>query len=219
LRSEHAVAALRPSILLTGFGAFPGVEANATAALVPALAAAARARFLHLDIVDAVLPVEWSRTPQRLDDLLSQSGAQLALHFGVSGSARGFQIELVGRNACEARHDAAGELPGAARLIAEGPDSLASTFPAERIIARLQNAGLPCAASGSAGTYLCNALLYHSLRAAHALPTPFLVGFVHLPASLSPTAGLASDCALTWDDALAGGLEIIAACLDAESVS
>lgn len=211
------MGASRPSILLTGFGAFPGVGDNATAALVPELAAVARTRFRNNDIIDEVLPVEWERAPQRLQQLLAETDARLALHFGVSNNARGFQIEQTGRNVCEARHDAAGELPGAAHLIADGPPALAATFPAERIIARLQVAGIPCGTSDSAGTYLCNALLYHSLTAAQSQVKPFLAGFIHLPSGLSPL--IEDDCLLSWRQAIAGGLEIIAACLEVETIA
>lgn len=213
------MATLRPAIVLTGFGAFPGVKANATAALVPELAAAARAAFPHRAFIDKVLPVEWLRAPQELDELISHPRVRVALHFGVSREARGFQIELVGRNVCEARRDAAGALPTAAHVIADAPQVLTSTFPAERIVSRLEKAGLPCVTSTSAGHYLCNALLYHSLDRTRRLGRPLVTGFVHLPANLSPTPGWLSRCRLTWNEALAGGMEIIAACVEAESIA
>ncbi len=211
------MAASRPKILLTGFGPFPGIEDNATAALVPELAAAARGRFTEHDIIEEVLPVEWQRAPQLLRQLLERNSPVLALHFGVTKRASGFQIELMGRNVCAQRSDAAGELPAAAHVIDAGPETIVSSFPAERIIARLERAGLPCTTSESAGSYLCNALLYHSLASAQALPKPCLTGFVHLPAGLSAAAE--SECLLSWSDALTGGMEIIAACLETETVA
>ncbi len=210
--------ASRPTILLTGFGAFPGVADNATAALIPQLAAAARERFPEYDVVDDVLPVEWQRAPELVQQLLARTNPVLALHFGVTRRASGFQIELVGRNVCDARSDATGAFPSALELIAAGPETLASSFPAERIIARLERAGLPCATSESAGSYLCNALLYHSLTRAQSMPTPCLTGFVHLPVGLATDDVGEGQCALSWDDALAGGIEIIAACLDKETI-
>ncbi|CAN1722489.1 pyroglutamyl-peptidase [Hyphomicrobium sp. 1Nfss2.1] len=207
----------RPTILLTGFGAFPGVGKNATAALVPALAAGARARFPDFDVIDEVLPVEWGRTPQLLQQLLSRTSPRLALHFGVTRHASGFQIERIGRNVCEPRHDAAGAIPDVACLIADGPETLSSTFPVERIIARLEGAGLPCAMSDSAGTYLCNATLYHSLTIAQTRPTASLAGFVHLPADLAPGMPAVGASRISWDDALVGSIEIIAACLEQET--
>ena len=208
---------VRPTILLTGFGAFPGVAENASAALVPALAADARARFPGFDVLDEVLPVEWARTPQRLQQLLAEASPRLALHFGVTRHASGFQIERIGRNICEPRHDAAGAIPDVACLIADGPETLPSTFPVQRIIARLESAGLPCAMSDSAGTYLCNALLYHSLSLAQTRAAQTLAGFIHLPADLAPGLPATGASLLSWDAARLGSLEIIAACLEPET--
>ncbi len=213
------MASPRPAILLTGFGAFPGVDSNATAELIPELAEAARARFPEHEVIDEVLPVEWNRAPQALMHLLGRTQAVLALHFGVSPEAAGFQIELVGRNVRGPRQDATGEFPACEAVVATGPAILASTLPAERIIARLTRGGFPCCTSNNAGNYLCNALMYHSLTAAHALPAPFLSGFVHVPASLPgkgcPEGALPdAKCALTWSAAVAGSVEIIAASLE-----
>ncbi|MEI9901387.1 MAG: hypothetical protein WDN31_16010 [Hyphomicrobium sp.] len=145
-----------------------------------------------------------------VQQLIKRTSPKLALHFGVSKRASGFQIELVGRNICDLRIDAAGDLPSAAHLIDAGPDELPSSFPARRIIARLESAGLPWATSESAGSYVCNALLYHSLISAKALPTPCLSGFVHLPVGLRAGEEAEAVCALSWSQALSGSLEIIA---------
>lgn len=208
----------RPTILLTGFGAFPGVGNNATGQLIPKLTEAARAKFTDHNVVGEILPVEWARAPQALARLLEGTKAALALHFGVSHEATGFQLELIGRNVRDSQQDAAGELPPCAAVIESGPAMLVATLPAERIVARLARRGFPCRTSNNAGTYLCNALLYHSLTAARALPEPFLSGFVHIPASLSGHGRLGReahpDCPLSWAIAVAGSLEIIAACLE-----
>jgi pyroglutamyl-peptidase len=207
----------RPVILLTGFGPFPGVPDNATAELVPRLAEAARDRFPHYDIVAEILPTEWVAAPQRLGGLLAPSGTVLALHFGVSRQVEGFQIELVGRNRCKTLADAAGNMPAAECLLDDGPAELACSLPAERIVQRLTELGVPARTSTDAGGFLCNALLYHSLAAADTLEKPHLVGFVHLPADLT---GHGADgkrphpgCRLDMRGAVSGGLEIISVCL------
>lgn len=211
------MASPRPTILLTGFGPFPGVDSNATAKLIPELVEAARAKFTDHDVVGVVLPTEWVAAPQKLGDLLARPGTVLALHFGVSRQADGFQIELIGRNQCKAVTDAAGRMPAGECLLDEGPPELASTLPVERIVQRLTRLGVPVGTSTDAGGYLCNALLYHSLGAADTLATPHLVGFVHLPADLvghGAAPGKPGKCALTWAAAVAGSVEIIAACVE-----
>ena len=207
----------RPTVLLTGFGAFPGVAANATETLVPQLAAAARERFPDFDIVEAVLPVDWNRAPELLQSLLEANAPRLALHFGVSLRTEDFRIERLSRNVCEPRRDACGALPAEVAVVRSGADTLSTTLPIERIVARLKAIGVPCCTSDDAGAYLCNALLYHSLAAASTEATPHIAGFVHVPAALAAGAcepAETAECRLTWPMAVAGGLEIIAACLE-----
>lgn len=215
---RRAAERARPVILLTGFGPFPGVPENATARLVPRLAKAARELFPAYEVVAAILPTEWVAAPQKVGDLLARPGTVLALHFGVSRQAQGFQIELVGRNRCSVVADAAGKMPAGECLLDDGPTELACTLPVERIMQRLTQLGVPVRTSTDAGGYLCNALLYHSLGAAETLAKPHLVGFVHLPADLvgHGADGRAPhpDCRLDWRGAMAGGVEIIAACLE-----
>jgi pyroglutamyl-peptidase len=218
LYSEHAVGSQRPTILLTGFGPFPGVDSNATAVLVPRLAKAARDLFPTYDIVAEILPTEWVAVPQKLGDLLARPGTVLALHFGVSRHVDGFQIELIGRNQCKAVADAAGSMPAGECMLDEGPAELPCTLPVELIMQRLTGLGVPVRTSTDAGGFLCNALLYHSLGAADTLAKPHLVGFVHLPADLvghgADGRSPSPDCRLDMPAAVAGGLEIIAACLE-----
>jgi pyroglutamyl-peptidase len=208
----------RPTIVLTGFGPFPGVPVNASATLVSRLAEATRTLFPTHDTVHDILPTQWEEAPARLKKLIDLRTVALVLHFGVAQEAQGFRLELVSRNLQTSLQDTVGDLPKSARVVEEGPELLATTLPAERIAARLMGLGLPCTTSDNAGTYLCNALLYHSLSAAHGAPDPHLAGFVHVPASLVGQGPDAQEphpeCPLDWRMAVSGGLEIIAACLD-----
>jgi len=215
--SEKSLADPRDTILLTGFGAFPGVAQNVTAELVPKLAKSARVLFSGYDIVAEILPVAWTRAPERLGAILGNKTPVLALHFGVSSTAKGFRIEARGRNVCAARCDADGALPAMPRILPTGPDTLPSTLPVDAIMARLKRADIPCCTSNDAGDYLCNAVLYQSLVTAAAAPRPFMACFIHLPDWLSDASGPFEDGHLTWNGAIAGGLEIIATCLEEEA--
>ena len=215
----------RPVILLTGFGPFPGVPANATTILVPRIADAARRAFAGSAIVARILPTEWSAGLDLCGDLYRSLRPELVVHFGVSGRATGFEIETRGRNRCNPSQDAAGLLPPLDRLSPIGPEFLPSPLPAAHIVARLRRQGIPAMVSRDAGGYLCNALLYRGLdatRRAPEAPAQTRVGFVHLPSSLvnerNPGRGPLPSCRLRWDDVIAGGLEIIAACLGRPAV-
>jgi pyroglutamyl-peptidase len=195
-----------PAVLLTGFGPFPGVAANETERLVPALAAAARGSFKNHAIHYAILPTEWSTAPVRLSQLLHRHKPVLALHFGVAQDATGFRIEREGYNSCCMAPDSRGKLPLSLNLIAGGTLCQTATVPVETIVQRLLSLGLPAYSSNDAGRYLCNAVLYHSLSVSQSSQNPFRAGFVHIPADLSSSP-------LTFNDVLRGSLEILNVCL------
>lgn len=200
------------TVLITGFGPFPDTPVNASGPLARRLASVARQHFAGTRIVSSVLPTEWTAAPRRLADLYTRHDPELALHFGVSARVTGLEIERIALNRCALVPDAAGTLPAAGHLVADGPADVRATLPVERILARLSAIGVPATHSDDAGSYLCNALLYHSV--CHAGRRPRCIsGFVHIPSGLAGTAE--PPAALTLDTAIAGGLEMIAVCLDA----
>jgi len=205
----------RQVILLTGFGPFPGVPENASALLVRDLEEAAQRHWPEYHIQGAILPTEWRAGPATARELLAAARPVVTLHFGVSRQASGFTIETRGLNFARPVTDAAGLLPPSERLAPDGPEELVSNFPAQRIVQRLRRRSLPAVLSHDAGGYLCNAVLYHSLDRARQVDWPIRCGFVHLPASLSRTSAPDyTPTSLDWEQAVAGGLEIIAATID-----
>jgi pyroglutamyl-peptidase len=206
----------RTTVLITGFGPFPGVPVNATMRLVPALAEAAPRAFPGVRIASAVLATEWIAAPRQLEAILSEVEPDLALHFGVSVRARGFEVEARAHNLCVAMPDAAGAPPPGAAVREGGPELMPARLPVQHIVARLRRRGIPAFVSRDAGGYLCNATLYHSLTLARS-SSRRRVGFIHVPATLGRPGGAnrgrAGASPLTWEQAFEGGLEILAACL------
>ena len=204
----------RPIILLTGFGPFPGVPENATAELVPEVAREARKRWPGFHVETAILPTEWRAAPDTVVDLITELKPAVALHFGVSSSASGFTIESRGENRARPICDAAGLLPPSERLSPDGPDVIAASFPARRIVERLRKQSLPVSLSRDAGGYLCNAVLYKSLEGARRSGRPIKCGFVHVPTALGrKSKNSSAPTRLGWEQAVSGSLEIIAATL------
>ena len=206
----------RTTVLITGFGPFPGVPVNATMRLVPELAAAGARAFAGVRIATAVLATEWAAAPRALDRVVGEIAPDLVLHFGVSSRARGFEVESRASNLCAQMADAAGVLPPGVTLREGGAEHMGASLPVQHIVARLRRRGIPAFVSRDAGGYLCNATLYHSLACAQAA-TGRRVGFIHIPATLvrpgAANRGRVGACRLTWEQARDGGLEILAACL------
>ena len=199
---------MKTSVLLTGFGPFPGVAENASGALVGRLGVAARKRWPRVIFHTATLPTEWTIGPERARRAIERAAPDVIVHFGVSRKAEGFVVETRGANACVAVADGAGELPPLATLETDGPRFRPATLPVAAIVARLRVLSLPVITSDDAGSYLCNAVLFQTLGLTAKSKT--MAGFIHIPVAL---AGSDQGGALTSRQALAGSLEIIAECL------
>ena len=201
------------TILLTGFGPFLTVAENATGTVVPAVAKAMAATLPQLHCVAEILPTDWIEAPARLDALIRDHRPTIILQFGVSPRAKGFVIETRGRNERQASIDASGCKPKGLRITERGPKFLATSLPIKQIINRLHELGLPAARSHSAGQYVCNALLYHSLwvsQGATPATRPPMMGFIHLP--VNGPASATTTRKLTMDQAVAGSIAIVKAC-------
>ena len=179
-------------VLITGFGPFPGIIENASAAFAPLLAFHARELTPQIQTACAILPTQWRAAPRLLRQLLEEMQPHLCLHFGVQGGATGLVLETIAHNKAAERADAAGLLPQSATLEAGAPSLLVSPTGPLHLLARATQLGLPVAPSVNAGDYLCNALFFHSLLAARRMAQPRLVGFLHLPVRVGG-AGLAED--------------------------
>ncbi len=171
--------AVGPRLLVTGFGPFPGAPENPTERLVKALAVDPAAAYGAGAVHAAVLRTEYLWSWEELGRLYAAFAPDVVVHFGLSDGIEAIHLECVGRNAADpTKPDACGHAPLSPRLAEDGPETLASTFPAAAILAALREAGFPAALSDDAGAYVCNATLYRSL---HAAPPTRRVGFVHVP--------------------------------------
>jgi pyroglutamyl-peptidase len=169
------------SLLITGFGPFPGASENVSAWLVESLAAASPSSRLGCKLHAQVLPTEWAEVRTLGPNLLDQYEPRLILHFGLSNRARGFRIERSAHNRAGAKDDARGVRLMSRIILEHGQERLDTALPAASLAKHLREHGLPAATSHSAGTYLCNFLYYLSLEWAERQAKRCDVVFVHIP--------------------------------------
>ena len=74
-------------------------------------------------------------------------------------------------------------------MVEGGPDGYFSLLPVKEMAAAIQAAGLPGKVSNTAGTYVCNHLMYHILHACHTRYPGMRSGFIHVPCIPEQQAG------------------------------
>lgn len=77
--------------------------------------------------------------------------------------------------------DNAGKQPTDEPVVAGGPDAYFATIPTREIVDALREQGIPAQLSYSAGTFVCNNLLYCALHESERSNPAPRCGFVHVP--------------------------------------
>ncbi len=167
------------TILLTGFGPFPGAPFNPTALLVARLARLQRPALADITIVPHVFATSYAAVDRELPRLIAKHRPDALLMFGLAPRTRFIRIETRARNALALLPDAGGARPRG-RAIAKGePHALTMPAPARRLLAAAHAARLPAGLSRDAGRYLCNYLCWQAAQAARRGPR--IAAFVHVP--------------------------------------
>jgi pyroglutamyl-peptidase len=165
------------TILLTGFGPFPGAPFNPTAPLVARLARLRRPALANVTIVPHVFATSYAAIDKELPRLIAKHKPDALLMFGLAPRTRFIRIETRARNALALLPDAGGAKPRGRAIAAGEPAALTMPAPARRLLAAARATGLPAALSRDAGRYLCNYLCWQ----AAADKKPRVAAFVHVP--------------------------------------
>ena len=165
-------------ILVTGFEPFGGEKINPAWEAVKALPETIGGA----QVIKLHVPVEFGVGAQKVIDALEAERPEIVLCVGQAGGRSKITPEFVGINWAHARiPDNAGKQPLSQRIIDGAPDAYFASLPVNAMVAAMKQAEIPAAVSYTAGTYVCNDVMYQVL---HALATRFPETrgtFLHVP--------------------------------------
>lgn len=184
-------------LLLTGFEPFEGVPSNPTTRILDALPE----QIDGVRIEKVVLPVDTRAAPRALVAFWA-AGPLAVVHLGVAADRARLSLEERAENRLDF---AVADNRGARRedepVEVGGPAYVPSRLPLDAIGEALDRAGVSWERSASAGTFLCNQVMYASLR---ALPAETPAGFIHVPPDEALAAALRRPCPQPLADQVAG---------------
>lgn len=167
------------TILITGFGPFPGAPINPTSPLVRELARTARLPCVKL--VAHVFETSYAAVDRELPNLLAKHRPDILLMFGLAPRARLLRVETLARNVVSALPDASGASLQRQTIVPGAPATLAMPSPARALLTALREAQVPAMLSRDAGSYLCNYLCWRAAEAVAAKNGPRQAAFIHVP--------------------------------------
>jgi pyroglutamyl-peptidase len=168
------------TILITGFGRFPGAPVNPSGLVAMQLVRRRRPAFAGTRRIAHVFATRYDAVDRELPALLAREKPDIVVMFGVATRSRRVRVEQRARNRIALFPDASGCRP-ATDTIALHRDAMRNSLPIARLVKAARTAGVAAAPSRDAGTYLCNYLYWRALEAAAQPDGPGLVIFVHVP--------------------------------------
>ena len=167
-----------PTILVTGFQPFDGEKINPAWEAIRVLPDS----IVGSKVVKLQIPVVFGVGADVVSTAIDHINPDIVLCVGQAGGRAKITPEFVGINYRDARiPDNDGNQPHAQRIVEDGPDAYFATLPVRAMTEAMNKSGIPAALSYTAGTYVCNDVMYSML---HVLATKYpnaRGAFMHVP--------------------------------------
>ena len=166
-------------VLVTGFEPFGGDPENPTELIAKEL----DGKTLEgARVFGRVLPVSVRRAAPELERALAEVEPDVVINLGLAPTYSNVAVERVALNLIDARiPDNDGYQPIDEPIVEDAPPAYFSTLPVRAIVKELRSEGIPAVISYSAGTYLCNYVMFRTLHHSHVHGFPKKAGFIHVP--------------------------------------
>ncbi len=165
-------------LLLTGFEPFGGQTVNPSWEAVRLLPE----RVDGVELVKLLVPTTFAGSVAALRRALDRERPNAVLCLGQAGGREGLTPERVAINVDDASiPDNDGAQPTDAPIVPDGPAAYFATLPVKAMAEAIRASGVPASASNTAGTFVCNHLMYSLLHILAREYPGVRGGFMHVP--------------------------------------
>jgi pyroglutamyl-peptidase len=167
--------------LLTGFEPFLDHPINPTQEVVQALNKQIIGEF---EVIGHILPVVFDDAGEKVLQLIEETQPDAIISLGLAAGRTKITPERVAINCRDGAVDNSGKRWEDAPIEEEGDVAYFSSLPIREMVHKMKEAQLPAEISNSAGTYVCNNVMYKALHHLHKKGhTHIPAGFIHIPAN------------------------------------
>ncbi len=172
-------------ILITAFEPFQQESLNATMEALALLPDTAHGHTL----MKRILPVEFGKAVTAAVQLAEELRPDAVICLGQASGRTDITPERVAINVMDARiADNGGWQPEDVPVREDGPAAYFSTLPVKAMVRAMKEAGVPASLSNTAGTFVCNDLMYGLLDHLAQTDRHIPAGFIHIPATPAQAA-------------------------------
>lgn len=193
-------------LLLTAFDPFGGEKIN------PALEAVKRVqdKIGDLEIVKLEVPTVFYKSIDTVTNAIEKEHPDVVLCIGQAGGRFDITPERVAININDARiPDNEGNQPLSGPIFEDGENAYFSSLPIKAMVAEIRKADIPASVSNSAGTFVCNHLMYGVLYTIAKKYPSMCGGFMHVPFITSQVVNRPTNTPSLSLDTIVKGIELL----------
>ena len=165
-------------VLITGFDKFGGESINPSNLCVNSLSDVID----NIEIKKITLPTVFKDSSRILEENIKSFSPSIVICVGQAGGRSKITPERIAINIDDARiPDNIGNSPIDETIRKDGENAYFSTLPIKAIVDELNKNNIPSAISNTAGTFVCNHIMYESLYLASTKYPHIKAGFIHIP--------------------------------------
>ena len=165
-------------ILITGFDPFGGEAINPAWEAVKLLPS----KILDAEIITLEIPTVFNQSAVVVQAAMTEHQPNVVLNIGQAGGRFGITPERVAINRDDARiPDNEGQQPIDEVIQVTGEAAYFTQLPIKAMVDGIKNSGIPASVSNTAGTFVCNHIMY---QVQYLIATEFptvKAGFIHVP--------------------------------------
>ncbi len=164
---------------MTGFEPFGGEDVNPS---LEAMKELDGYNYKGYEVVGLEVPTVYNESMDIIKDKISEIGPKAVISVGQAGGRNRISVERIGINVDHTKHeDNEGNKPKNRPIDENGHDGYFSTLPIQEITDNLKENNIPAKISNSAGTYICNHIMYGVLNHIEKNNIDMKSGFIHVP--------------------------------------
>ncbi|HFI0419509.1 TPA: pyroglutamyl-peptidase I [Streptococcus suis] len=165
-------------IIVTGFDPFGGEAINPALETIKSLPRT----IAGAEMIIVEVPTVFDKAARVLEEKMAEHKPDAVLCIGQAGGRADLTPERVAINQDDARiADNEGQQPIDRTIRPDGPAAYFSTLPIKAMVEAIRSVGIPASISNTAGTFVCNHLMYQALYLAEKQFPKTKVGFLHIP--------------------------------------
>lgn len=165
-------------ILVTGFDPFGGESINPAFEVIKKL----KDEIAGAEVIKLQVPTAFNKSVEKTVEKVVEIKPDFVLNIGQAGGRSDITVERVAINMNDARiPDNLNQQPIDEVIDAEGEAAYFATIPVKAIVQSIREKNIPASVSNTAGTYVCNHLMYGTLNYIHKNNLNTKAGFIHIP--------------------------------------